>query len=783
MKGELIMVRKFLKKITAVGMASMLLLGNNSYSVFAEKSDFIQLAAVEMQGEGTKTSPYIITDESQLIEMANGKYDTSLYFTLGNDIKLKSPDWKSIDFSGTFDGNGHTISNFKLGDSGINLGSTGLFGNNSGTVKNLYLEIALSKRSGIVGTNTGTVDNCHVSGNIEADSGNIGGIVGYNDNGKVLNSSSSCNIVGSSGVIIGGIIGLNKGGEILNLFSTAHISGVSNFVGGIIGQIYESNEVEISDCRFYGEISNCKSRYAGGIVGYIRYTSVTIKNCYNNSLIDINQYESCGDISAGGIVGYIEAKNNYPNIHNIILEKCFNKGDINGYYYAGGILGHDEISCDFSINECYNLGNINANSKYSGYCGGIIGREYHLSSSYTISINNSYSVGNVGNKNSSYTGGFIGDGFGSVEIKNSYAIGKITGSNTSAIGGKGDLSVYYNKDIAGCTDKCTTGYTTAEMKNKDSYLFWDFDEIWDINADYNDGYPYLRSAGINASEISINKNELTMLVGNTYNLTATVSPANASNKKTRWFSDNRLVASVDENGQVMAVSEGTAKITAVSEDGGYTAECAVTVKDSSYAENVVTITAGNAVGAPGRQVKVPIKVTNNKGISSFGINIIYNNQYLTPVEVTDGEVFKDNVANLNYGNNTIRVTNAGVSNKTGDGALFYVTFKINENLNDLYTEVEVNADQIKSVNGTSTQNVEYFIQNGNVQIKNIIMGDVDGDGTVTANDATEILMNYAMLKEFTEEQKSAGDVDGDGTVTANDATQVLFKYAGFDVEW
>ena len=54
---------------------------------------------------------------------------------------------------------------------------------------------------------------------------------------------------------------------------------------------------------------------------------------------------------------------------------------------------------------------------------------------------------------------------------------------------------------------------------------------------------------------------------------------------------------------------------------------------------------------------------------------------------------------------------------------------------------------------------------------------------MTAHDATEILMNYALLKEFDDMQTGAGDVDGDGEVTANDATQVLFKYAGFVVEW
>ncbi len=66
-------------------------------------------------------------------------------------------------------------------------------------------------------------------------------------------------------------------------------------------------------------------------------------------------------------------------------------------------------------------------------------------------------------------------------------------------------------------------------------------------------------------------------VGMTEELTAKLSPVEPDNANVIWASDNEAVATVDENGVVTAVSEGTANITVTTEDGGYTATCVVTV--------------------------------------------------------------------------------------------------------------------------------------------------------------------------------------------------------------
>ena len=80
--------------------------------------------------------------------------------------------------------------------------------------------------------------------------------------------------------------------------------------------------------------------------------------------------------------------------------------------------------------------------------------------------------------------------------------------------------------------------------------------------------------------VSLNKNTTTIKVGGTETLTAMVEPANATNKAVTWSSDNISVATVDANGLVTAVAEGTATITVTTEDGRKTATCTVIVTNN-----------------------------------------------------------------------------------------------------------------------------------------------------------------------------------------------------------
>ena len=80
------------------------------------------------------------------------------------------------------------------------------------------------------------------------------------------------------------------------------------------------------------------------------------------------------------------------------------------------------------------------------------------------------------------------------------------------------------------------------------------------------------------SQITLNKAETSISVGNSETLTATVTPENAANKALNWASSDTSVATVAPDGTVTAVKAGTATITATAEDGsGKSATCTVTV--------------------------------------------------------------------------------------------------------------------------------------------------------------------------------------------------------------
>ena len=77
--------------------------------------------------------------------------------------------------------------------------------------------------------------------------------------------------------------------------------------------------------------------------------------------------------------------------------------------------------------------------------------------------------------------------------------------------------------------------------------------------------------------VTLDKTSMSLTAGSTGTLTATINPTDAANQSLTWTSDNTAVATVNENGVVTAVAEGTAKITVKTADGEKTAVCTVTV--------------------------------------------------------------------------------------------------------------------------------------------------------------------------------------------------------------
>ena len=104
-----------------------------------------------------------------------------------------------------------------------------------------------------------------------------------------------------------------------------------------------------------------------------------------------------------------------------------------------------------------------------------------------------------------------------------------------------------------------------------------------VNLYYNDKV-------ISVTGVSLNESSITLDVGGSKTLAATVTPDNATNKKARWTSDNETVATVSEDGVVTAVAGGTAVITATTHDGLFTATCTVTVNAPDAAPTITTDT-------------------------------------------------------------------------------------------------------------------------------------------------------------------------------------------------
>lgn len=79
------------------------------------------------------------------------------------------------------------------------------------------------------------------------------------------------------------------------------------------------------------------------------------------------------------------------------------------------------------------------------------------------------------------------------------------------------------------------------------------------------------------SSVALDKTSLSLVIGGSSQLTATVNPSNAFNKKVTWSSSNTNIVNVDQRGYVWASGVGSATITVSTEDGAKTASCVITV--------------------------------------------------------------------------------------------------------------------------------------------------------------------------------------------------------------
>ena len=180
-------------------------------------------------GNGSRSAPFIINTEEQLEQIS---VIPNKFFRLGSDVVIKNDNWSPIpEFSGTLDGNGHTIKGLRV----HNKNHAGLFSLVSGTIKNLtvYAEISAGKVAGVIaGENEGIIENCSALGTVSANTDYAGGICGLNY-GTIRNCLTSLYSV-TAGSFSGGICGANYGFLQNNLAAT-NVVASDMYAGGIAG--------------------------------------------------------------------------------------------------------------------------------------------------------------------------------------------------------------------------------------------------------------------------------------------------------------------------------------------------------------------------------------------------------------------------------------------------------------------------------------------------------------------------------------------------------------------
>lgn len=257
----------------------------------------VSLAAAEDPGytvsEDGKTYT-VYTDEGlrNVAKLVNEEWKLDINITLTGDIDLTGIDWTPIgkgynhQYTGTFDGNGKTITGLTVTGSDR---YTGLFGFIKGTVKNVVLtEINITSGTfvgGVAGWSFGgNIENCSVSGSVSGS--DVGGVVGYQQGGSITGCSSSATVKGTQRA--GGVAGAtNSGATLTACYATGDVTvendGPNNAcAGGVVGSNAYSTVIA---CYAAGNVSGTGSGtiHVGGVVG-ANYATVTA--CYWSGLPD-----------------------------------------------------------------------------------------------------------------------------------------------------------------------------------------------------------------------------------------------------------------------------------------------------------------------------------------------------------------------------------------------------------------------------------------------------------------------------------------------------------------
>ena len=288
-------------------------------------------------GTGEPNDPYQIATAEELMLLGDSPNDYGRHFILTADIDLDPnlPGRKVFNeavvgpFTGTFDGNGHTISHLTIeGESML-----GLFGG--------LLYGAVVKDLGMVDVNITGSDN------------HVGGLVGWNSgmwrfipHGHIIKCYSTGSVIGSKAV--GGLVGYNDG-HVTDCYSTVAVNGIEN-IGGLVG----NNGGHVANCYSRGTVNGTES--VGGLTGGNYWdgeiwgrSGSLIQCCSSSSVI--------GGKDVGGLLGY----------NNGEVADCYSTGAVSGIENVGGLVGTTDLIS--TITNCYAIGSVLGDNQVGGLLG------------------------------------------------------------------------------------------------------------------------------------------------------------------------------------------------------------------------------------------------------------------------------------------------------------------------------------------------------------------------------------------------------------------------------
>ena len=316
------------------------------------------------------------------------------------------------------------------------------------------------------------------------------------DNAKITNLSfENCTVNGDSST--GVLCGRSHDSKIINLnFINCTVNGNSDtgiVAGFVAGSQYNNLKINNSIVNIVNDEWTSRS---GLICGSTQ--RMFLSNCYcENSKIYNTFY-------VGTVTGYGDVVCNNCFFHNIEILRS----DPNKYFQTiGGITGRGNVDAA----QCYINVKITDTAGWSGkkyfHIGGVNGESYGGSSGKYHNISNCAIFIDI----TSYGGDFISH-IGGISpasdysyIENCYIVMNV---NTNASFGQycgslfgytfwGDsedtvISTHYNADLNVPIDNQAIPKTTDELKIRDTFQNWDFENIWGIHPEINEGYPYLR---------------------------------------------------------------------------------------------------------------------------------------------------------------------------------------------------------------------------------------------------------------------------------------------------